>query len=166
VALVRNFVVTAEPLRRSRAHAKPTTLSKSHGDRVGMFRIHEFSSATGELSSVYLRVSGAERAEGDDAERLEIVSPDGAWPLPRGALHAVLAKFGAPFDGDARISTIASLELPGGVVLRHVRHLAGYDVIGRDYIVYEEPQTEALCALAATVAAALLHLGRAGKRTV
>jgi hypothetical protein len=42
-----------------------------------------------------------------------------------------------------------------------VRHLAGYDVIGRDYIVYEEPQSEALCALAATVAAALLHLGRA-----
>jgi hypothetical protein len=122
-----------------------------------MFKIHEFSSEEGQLSSVYLR------AEGD---LLEIVSDDGAWPLPQGALRAVLARFGAPFDGDARISTIARLDLASGAVLCHVRHLAGYDVIARDYIVYEEPSTEALCALAATVAAALLHLGRAGSRTV
>jgi hypothetical protein len=122
-----------------------------------MFKIHEFSSADGRLSSVYLRV---------EKELLEIVSDDGAWPLPQGALRAVLARFGAPFDDDARISTIASLELANGTVLRHVRHLAGYDVIARDYIVYEEPPNEALCALAATVAAALLHLGRAGSRTV
>jgi hypothetical protein len=122
-----------------------------------MFKIHEFSSAEGQLSSVYLRVV---------EEQLEIVSEDGAWPLPQGALRAVLARFGAPFDDDARISTIASLDLPGGAALRHVRHLAGYDVIARDYIVYEEPETAALCALAATVAAALLHLGRAGTRTV
>jgi hypothetical protein len=118
-----------------------------------MFKIHEFSSAEGQLSSVYLRAK---------EELLEIVSSDGAWPLPQGALRAVLARFGAPFDGNARISTIASLDLADGTVLRHVRHLAGYDVIARDYVVYEEPQTEALCALAATVAAALLHLGRAG----
>lgn len=135
-----------------------------------MFRIHEFSSAAGELSSVYLRVDRIADAEGaqEEGERLAIVSDDGAWSLPHGALRAVLAKFGAPFDGDARISTIASLDLPGGGVLRHVRHLAGYDVIGRDYMVYEEPQSEALCALAATVAAALLHLGRAAEhvRTV
>ena len=122
-----------------------------------MFKIHEFSSAEGQLSSVYLRVA---------EEQLEIISEDGAWPLPQGALRAVLARFGAPFDDDARISSIASLDLPSGAVLRHVRHLAGYDVIARDYIVYEEPQTDALCALAATVAAALLHLGRAGARTV
>ncbi|MEO7037314.1 MAG: hypothetical protein ABI548_25395 [Polyangiaceae bacterium] len=124
-----------------------------------MFKIHEFSAASGELSTVYLRV---------DTTQLEIVSDDGAWPLPQGALRAVLARFGAPFDADARVSTIASLDLPGGGVLRHVRHLAGYDVIARDYIVHEAPPDEALCALAATVAAALLHLGRAtqGARTV
>jgi hypothetical protein len=122
-----------------------------------MFKIHEFSSAEGRLSAVYLRA---------EQEQLEIVSDDGAWPLPQGALRAVLARFGAPFDGDARISTIASLALANGTVLRHVRHLAGYDVIARDYIVYEEPPQAALCALAATVAAALLHLGRAGSRSV
>jgi hypothetical protein len=131
-----------------------------------MFRIHEFSSATGELSSVYLRAGAAVDIVSAEANvELEIVSADGAWPLPHGALHAVLAKFGAPFDDDARISMVASLELPSGERLRHVRHLAGYDVIGRDYIVYEEPQCEARCALAATVAAALLHLGRAGAGT-
>ncbi len=120
-----------------------------------MFKIHEFSSATGELSSVFLRVDGP---------LLRIVSPDGDWPLPQGALRAVLSKFGAPFDEAASISTIASLDLPDDELLRHVRHLAGYDVIGRDYIVYERPKLETLCALAATVAAALLHLGRAGAR--
>jgi hypothetical protein len=117
-----------------------------------MFKIHEYSSSAGELSAVCLRLrEGA----------LEIAAADGVWPLPQGALHAVLARFGAPFDADARIVEVASLALPSGEVLRHVRHLAGYDVIARDYIVYESLESEALCALAATVCAALLHLGRA-----
>ena len=119
-----------------------------------MFKIHEFSSASGQLSSVCLRPTDSQ---------LEIVSEDGAWPLPQGALYAVLARFGAPFDEDARSSVIATLHLAEGESLRHVRHLAGYDVIARDYLVYEHPNGEALCALAATVAAALLHLGRAAR---
>ncbi|HKO51842.1 MAG TPA: hypothetical protein VJV79_29235 [Polyangiaceae bacterium] len=121
-----------------------------------MFKIHEFSSASGELSSVYLR----QQLD----EQLEIVSEDGVWRLPHGALYAVLARFGAPFDADAASSLIATLRLAEGESLRHVRHLAGYDVIARDYLVYEHPNGEALCALAATVAAALLHLGQARQR--
>ncbi len=117
-----------------------------------MFRIHEFSSASGELSSVYLRTT-------DD--QLLLVSGERQWPLPRGALRAVLTRYGAPFDREARSSEIANLPLGDGECLRHVRHLAGYDVIARDYLVYEPPDGEALCALAATVTAALLHLGRA-----
>ena len=117
-----------------------------------LFRIHEFSSAIGLLSSVYLRVA-------DD--QLEIVSDDGAWTLPQGALYAVMARFGAPFDEEAQSSLVASLHLAEAESLRHVRHLAGYDVIARDYLVYDHPNGEALCALAATVAAALLHLGKA-----
>jgi hypothetical protein len=117
-----------------------------------MFEIHHFFSAAGELSSVCLRVrSGV----------LEIVAEDGARALPPGALHAVLARFGAPFDAAARITEVAILELGAGEVLRHVRHLAGYDVIARDYIVYERPELDALCALATTVSAVLLHLSRA-----
>ncbi len=124
-----------------------------------MFKIHEFSSASGELSAVSLRVADGQ---------LEIVSDDGVWPLPDAAVHAVMARFGAPVDDDAPISNVATLELPSGEILRHVRHLAGYDVIARDYIVYEgpEPASEALCAMSTTVAAALLHLGRAAARTV
>jgi len=131
-----------------------------------MFKIHEFSSPAGELSAVYLRTQPG---------LLEIVSDDGAWPLPDGAVHAVLARFGAPFDDSARITTVATLTLPDGAELRHVRHLAGYDVIARDYIVYQgagvpgpalAPGEAQLCALAATVAAALLHLGRARSQTV
>jgi len=117
-----------------------------------MLKIHEFSSATGELSSVCLRVR-----EG----LLEILADDNSWPLPAGAVRAVLARFGAPFDPDARISEIARLGLGERESLRHVRHLAGYDVIARDYLVYESVDGEVSCALAATVCAALLHLGRA-----
>ena len=117
-----------------------------------MFKILEFSSAAGELSAVCLSVQ-------DGA--LEIISEGQAWLLPQGAVRAVLARFGAPFDPAARIAPVASLALAEGETLRHVRHLAGYDVIARDYIVYESADGQALCALAATVAAALLHLGRA-----
>lgn len=117
-----------------------------------MFRIHEFSSASGELSEVALRIGHGQ---------LEIVVDGQAWPLPAGALGAVLTRYGAPFDAAARIAPVASFALGEGEVLRHVRHLAGYDVIARDYLVYERPDNEALCALAASVAAALLHLGRA-----
>ena len=121
-----------------------------------MFKIHEFSSLSGELCGVYLRVV--------DAQELEIISEDGAWPLPQGALRAVLARFGAPFDATACISPVATLELPHAESLQHVRHLAGYDVIARDYIVYRAPPDEPLCALSATVAAALLHLGKANHK--
>lgn len=122
-----------------------------------MFKIHEFSSPSGELSAVYLL-----RNQG----LLEIVSDDGAWPLPEAAVRAVLSRFGAPFDASARISEVSRLELGDGETLSHVRHLAGYDVIARDYIVLERADGEALCAMATTVAAALLHLGRAGSPTL
>jgi hypothetical protein len=117
-----------------------------------MLRIHEYSSASGSLASVYLRVAD---------EELVIVSDEGAWPLPLGALAAVLRRYGAPFDDSAPSSVTASLRLANGESLRHVRHLAGYDVIARDYLVYEGANGEAWCALAATVTAALVHLARA-----
>lgn len=117
-----------------------------------MLKIHESSAATGELSAVYLRADGA---------ALELVTDERAWALPEGALAAVLSKFGAPFDDEARIDVVAELELSGGERLRHVRHLAGYDVIARDYLVHERADGEPLCAMSTTVAAALMHLARA-----
>jgi hypothetical protein len=117
-----------------------------------MLKIHEFSAPSGELQAIRLRVR-------DGA--LELVTGDGAWPLPEGALSAVLARFGAPYDDAAPIREVARLIVSHAEVLRHVRHLAGYDVIARDYLVYEAQGSEPLCALSATVSAALLHLARA-----
>ena len=92
---------------------------------------------------------------------LELVNGDATFVLPAEALPAVMSRFGAPFDAEASIGVVATLELGAEQRLRHVRHLAGYDVIARDYLVYERPGQPTLCALSTPVTAALLHLGRA-----
>ena len=109
-------------------------------------KIHEFILPSGELASVLLR---------RDGQRLLLVSDDGELELPTGALRAVMLRYGAPFDEQAMSQGQGSLELGAGVSLRHVRHLAGYDVIARDYLVYAEPGLEAVCAMATNVAGAL-----------
>jgi hypothetical protein len=119
-----------------------------------MLKIHEFILPNGELSSVFLQREG---------ERLRLVSEDGELALPAGALRAVMVRYGAPFDAEAMSQSQGSLELGAGVQLRHVRHLAGYDVIARDYLVYSEPGLEAVCAMATNVAGALRYLGLAAK---
>jgi hypothetical protein len=123
-----------------------------------MLKIHELTGEHGELEAVYLRV-----AEGA-SQALEIVDASGALRLPPGALEKVLARYGAPFDPEAPITLVAQLELGGGLRLRQVRHLAGYDVVPRDYLVLDLGQGEPLCAFGATVAAALQHLARAAVR--
>lgn len=120
-----------------------------------MLKIHESFDPNGELVPVHLRC---------EQGILELVLADGVFPLPSEALCAVMRRFGAPIDPSAVKSEVARLELPDDGRIRHVRHLAGYDVIARDYLVYEPSEGEPLCALAATVAAALTHLGRAAAR--
>jgi hypothetical protein len=115
-----------------------------------MLKIHEFILQSGELSSVFLR---------RDADRLVLVGEDGELTLPSGAVRAVLLRYGAPLDAEAKTESHGSLELEAGASLRHVRHLAGYDVIARDYLVYSEPGLEPVCAMATNVAGALRHLG-------
>lgn len=120
-----------------------------------MLKIHELTDDSGALTCVYLR-----RAPGE-AAGFELVDAIGALPLPEGALEKVLARYGAPFDAEARITDVADLELGDGRSLRHVRHLAGYDVVPRDYLVLDVGDGELRCAHGATVAGALLHLARA-----
>jgi hypothetical protein len=120
-----------------------------------MLKIHEFILPSGELSGVYLRREG---------ELLMLIGEDGELPLPPNALRAVMLRYGAPFDAEAKLEPQADLELPSNARLRHVRHLAGYDVIARDYLVYSEPGIEPLCAMATGVAGALRHLGLAARR--
>jgi hypothetical protein len=120
-------------------------------------KIHELTGETGALSGVFLRLSVAERT-------LEIVEPSGALPLPPSALDKVMARYGSPYDPEAHVAVIGELELGDGRRLRQVRHLAGYDVIARDYLVLDPVEGESLCALGTTVAGALQFLARAGLR--
>jgi hypothetical protein len=120
-----------------------------------MLKVHETITPAGGLSAVFLRF--ADRV-------LAIVGDDGTFALPDGALDAVMQRFGAPFEPASQVARIAALDLGEGRTLWHVRHLARYDVIARDYLVYETADRVPLCALATTVAAALGHLGRAARR--
>jgi len=123
-----------------------------------MLKIHELTSATGALEGVFLRVIAPGGA-------LEIVEPEGALPLPEGVLEKVMQRYGAPFDPEAPIQMVGELALGADRRLRQVRHLAGYDVIARDYLVLDVAEGESLCALGTTVAGALQFLARAAQRT-
>jgi len=113
-----------------------------------MMKIHETTMPDGTLSRTFLR---------KDEGGLAIVIDDVAHELPNGALAAVMRRFGAPVDPEQRVTTIATLDLGDGT-LCHVRHLAGWDVIARDWLVYQAAGGEPLAALATTVAGALAHL--------
>jgi len=115
-----------------------------------MLKIRELTDATGALAALFLRLTN------DGA--LELARGEVAVALPGRALEAVMVRYGAPFDPEAAISVEGTLPLGDGRTLRHVRHLAGYDVIARDYLVYDAPGAEPLCAMATTVARALEHL--------
>ncbi len=117
-----------------------------------MLKIHETTTARGELSCVFLRLEDGV---------LAITSDEGTHALPEAALDSVMTRFGAPLDLAERLAEVAVLDLGDGRVLRQVRHLARYDVIARDYVTYSVPGREPLCALATTVTGALAHLGRA-----
>jgi hypothetical protein len=117
-------------------------------------KIHELILPSGELSSVFLR---------READQLLLASDEGELRLPAGALRAVMLRYGAPFDPRAMSHSQGVLELSAGASLRHVRHLAGYDVIARDYLVYSEPGLEAVCAMATNVAGALRYLALAAR---
>ncbi len=116
-----------------------------------MLKIHE-AGVDGRLAQVFLQVG---------AGGLELVDDGEVLSVPETVLPSVMERYGAPFDPSAPILAGGELKLQGDCSLRHVRHLAGYDVIARDYVVYERPGAEALCALATTVAGALAHLARA-----
>lgn len=124
-----------------------------------MLKIHETTSGAGALEAVFLSFESFESFEPERV--LSIVARGETLPLPEGALDAVMARFGRPVESTERLEPVASLDLGDGRALRHVRHLARFDVIARDYLLYEAPPAEPLCAMATTVAGALEHLARA-----
>src|SRR5687768_2650016 len=120
-----------------------------------MLKIDETITEGGDLTAVYLRLEGG---------ALVLVEGGEALALPAGALDAVMARYGAPIEASERLETVGALDLGGGRALRHVRHLGRYDVIARDYLVYESEGREPLCALSISVAGPLGHLARAASK--
>jgi nucleoside-diphosphate-sugar epimerase len=119
-------------------------------------KIHETYAATGEASLTHLTV--------EDGALALVLDAGAPLPLDEGALDAVMARFGGPLETSEPVIAVGALDLPGGGRVRHVRHLARYDVIARDFLVHEVPGREPVCALAVTVSAALAHLARARAR--
>jgi hypothetical protein len=119
-------------------------------------KVHEITTAAGGLSDVVLRFEDGVLAMVTDEETLE---------LPEGAIDATMARFGAPFETGERVTVVGELDVGHGRALRHVRHLAVYDVIARDFLVYDVPGREPVYALATTVAGALDRLARAMRRS-
>lgn len=118
-------------------------------------KIHEVTLDSGELSPVDLSLHrGA----------LFITHENVTRAIPDGAIAAIMKRYGAPFDEAAKFREVDVLELGPGERLRHIRHLDFYDVIARDYLVYEAPGHEPTCAMATRVAGALEHLARAASR--
>ena len=114
-----------------------------------MLKIHEKTLDSGALSPVLL----AERA---------IIVEGCTFALPAGAIEAVMNRYGAPLEDAVALVEVDAIALEAGR-LRHVRHLARYDVIAKDWLVYEAQGLDGpwLAALAVTVAGALEHLARA-----
>ncbi|MFO0679148.1 MAG: hypothetical protein U0169_21655 [Polyangiaceae bacterium] len=117
-----------------------------------------------------------------DGFLVERDGPDGdetAVPVPAGTLAHVFARFGRPFDPDAapgmaatrrdgRAHDPSSLAWDvDGVRLRLVpiRHLDAFDVVARDWVVFDDGRHPPLALLAVTLTRALRHvtaaLGRA-----
>jgi hypothetical protein len=119
-------------------------------------KIHETTSSDGQtLTETFLVV------QEDGA--LAIVSSAESEPtrkLPYGALEAVMKRYGAELDAKEKLIEVGELTFDDGRRLRHVRHLGFYDVIARDYLIYEMPDAAPLFAMAITVAGALEHLAR------
>lgn len=115
-----------------------------------------------------------ERARSDGArERTYLELVDGKLALrfddalvaivEHAALDAVMRRYGKPLADDIVLSG-PTLELGAGRKISILRHRARYDVLEKDYLVYEAPGREPVAELATSVSAALAHLVRSSSR--
>lgn len=118
----------------------------SQGQRL---LIHERALADGSLERTWLEVDeGSLRLRLDQGEPMEV---------PVAVLEAVMKRYGKPL-ADEIVVTGPALALEGGRSLHLFRHRAFYDVIAKDYLVFEAPPREPVAELAASVTAALSYL--------
>jgi hypothetical protein len=77
--------------------------------------------------------------------------------LSLAALDRVMVRYGMPLEPGVS-ATGDALELPDGRRLRRMRFHAIVDAEGRDYLVWERPETEPIAVLATHATAALRYL--------
>ena len=136
-----------------------------------MLTIYEWLTEDGKRETVDLCADEApDDAPGADDDAVGFMVRVGSEPpvrLPIVALERVMERYGKPLadgvalDGPGAASLTLGPLGEGGVLYR-IRHLARYDVIGKDFIVWKSgPSSEPVAELATAVSAALVHLARA-----
>jgi hypothetical protein len=116
--------------------------------------IHEWSTDDGKRQSV--RVD-----EGDEAILVHVGdAPPVSLPLL--AVERVMRRYGKPLADGVPLDG-PRLDLGNGSALVLIRHLARYDVIARDFLVWTSVGEEPLAELAVAVSGALTHLAEAAR---
>jgi hypothetical protein len=88
------------------------------------------------------------------------VAGEPAKALPVVALERIMDRYGKPLAEEVAIDG-PRLDLGEGKTLTLIRHLARYDVVARDFLVFVAPGREPLAELAVAVTGALVHLAEA-----
>jgi hypothetical protein len=83
--------------------------------------------------------------------------------LPAGAIQAVMRRYAKPLQDPPEETGESPLMLEDKSVLFRMRFLPTYDVISKDYLVWQVPGEHPVAELATHVTAALEHLARATK---
>ena len=123
--------------------------------------IHERVLTDGKSERTWLEVEGGRLSLGSDGTINADAGHTGANQaiVELGVLDAVMKRYGRPL-AEHIIASGPMLELEGGRTLSLLRHRARYDVIAKDFLVYQVPGHEPVVELAASVTAALTYLVR------
>ena len=93
-----------------------------------------------------------------------LVSGEAPVALPIQVIERVMERYGKPLAEGVELDG-PRLDLGNGGVLHLIRHLARFDVIARDFVVWSAPGREPLAELAIAVSGALAHLAKAVRTT-
>jgi hypothetical protein len=124
--------------------------------------IHESTDASGRRVRTRLSLDAGDADAAGASGELAIIVGDESFPLPEGALEAVMKRYGKPLAvAVANLAVQERLDLGAGRSLVRFRFLARYDVIAHDYLaLLGDGEDDPLCELATSVAAVLDHLAR------
>jgi hypothetical protein len=119
-----------------------------------MLTIHEWVTEDGATETV---------AIGEEAGALLVrVGKEPVVALPILALERVMERYGRPLADGVPLEG-PRIDLGEGRSLCRIRHLARYDVIAKDFVVWSAPGREPLAELAVAVSGALVHLAKGAR---